>query len=52
MSSKQVENLIEGLGIVAADPNRHMRKLTRMMLMNVGTKLVYEASDGLAAVRH
>jgi two-component system, chemotaxis family, chemotaxis protein CheY len=50
MSTKQVEKLIEALGIVVADPNPHMRKLTRMMLMNVGAKLVYEASDGLAAV--
>jgi len=55
MSAKQVEKMIEGLGIVIADANPHMRRLTRMMLVNVGVKLVYEAGDGLAAldtIRH
>jgi two-component system, chemotaxis family, chemotaxis protein CheY len=55
MSTKQIEKLIEALGIVVADANPHMRKLTRMMLVNVGAKLVYEAADGLSAldlVRH
>jgi CheY-like chemotaxis protein len=27
-----------------------MRRLTRMMLLNLGAKLVYEAADGLAAL--
>ena len=27
-----------------------MRKLTRMMLMNVGAKTIYEAADGVAAL--
>jgi hypothetical protein len=42
---------IEGL----ADANPHMRRLTRMMLMNIGAKLVYEGADGLSAldiIRH
>ena len=50
MSAKQIDKLIEGLGILVVDPNPHMRRLTRMMLMNVGAKLVYEAADGLAAI--
>ena len=50
MFSKQIDKLIEGLGIVVADPNPHMRKLTRMMLMNIGAKSVFEAADGLAAI--
>ena len=50
MFSKQIDKLIEGLGILVADPNQHMRKLTRMMLMNIGAKSVSEAADGLAAV--
>src|SRR5262245_19115772 len=50
MSTKQIEKLIEGLGILVADANPHMRRLTRMMLMNIGAKLVYEAADGLAAI--
>jgi hypothetical protein len=42
---------IEGL----ADANPHMRRLTRMMLRNIGAKLVYEGADGLSAldiIRH
>jgi len=50
MFSKQIDKQIEGLGILVADPNQHMRKLTRMMLMNIGAKSVSEAADGLAAV--
>ena len=55
MSAKQVEKLIEGLGILVVDQNQFMRKLTRMMLMNIGAKSVYEAGDGLVAleaIRH
>jgi len=50
MSAKQVEKLIEGLGILVVDENQYMRKLTRMMLMNIGAKSVYEAADGLVAL--
>ena len=50
MSTKQVEKLIENLGVLVVDDNQYMRKLTRMMLMNIGAKTVYEASDGVAAL--
>src|SRR5262252_2408181 len=50
MLANDIDRLIEGLGIVVADPNPHMRKLTRMMLMNIGAKSVFEAADGLAAI--
>jgi two-component system chemotaxis response regulator CheY len=53
--SKQTEKLIEGLDILVVDPNPYMRKLTRMMLMNVGAKSIVEAADGLMAldlIRH
>jgi two-component system chemotaxis response regulator CheY len=33
-----------------ADKNQHSRKLTRMMLMNIGVKFVYEAPDGVVAL--
>ncbi len=52
---KEIGKLIEGLGILVADKNPHMRKLTRMMLTTIGAKSVYEAIDGLAAldvIRH
>ena len=50
MSAKQAEKLIENLGILVVDESLYMRKLTRMMLMNIGAKTIYEASDGVAAL--
>ena len=50
MSAKQVEKLIENLGVLVVDENLYTRKLTRMMLMNIGAKTVYEAPDGVAAL--
>jgi two-component system, chemotaxis family, chemotaxis protein CheY len=50
MSSKQAEKLIENLGILVVDESLYMRKLTRMMLMNIGAKTIYEAADGVAAL--
>ena len=50
MSAKQAEKLIENLGILVVDESMHLRKLTRMMLMNIGAKTIYEAADGVAAL--
>jgi CheY-like chemotaxis protein len=50
MSAKQAEKLIESLGILVVDESLYMRKLTRSMLMNIGAKTIYEASDGVAAL--
>ena len=50
MSAKQIEKLIDGLGILIVDESLYTRKLTRMMLMNIGAKTIYEATDGVAAL--
>lgn len=50
MSDKVAREKIGGLGILVVDDNAYMRRLTRMMLLNLGAKLVYEAADGLAAL--
>ena len=50
MSSKQLEKLIERLSLLIVDENQYMRKLTRMMLMNIGARSIFEAGDGLAAL--
>ncbi len=50
MRNKSTELLIQGLYILIVDGNTFMRRLTRTMLMNLGAKLVTEASDGLAAL--
>ena len=47
---RKIQNLIERLNIVVADQNQYTRKLTRMMLMNIGVKSIYEAADGVAAL--
>ena len=50
MSTKHVEKLIENLGVLVVDENQYTRKLTRMMLLNIGAKTIYEAADGVAAL--
>jgi CheY-like chemotaxis protein len=51
MSDKLVREKIQALAILIVDDNAYMRRLTRMMLVNLGAKLIYEASDGLAALQ-
>lgn len=50
LANKSVEKLIQGLNILVVDGNSYMRRLTRMMLMNLGAKSVMEVADGLAAL--
>ena len=50
MHNKTVDKLLQGLNILIVDGNHYMRRLTRMMLTNLGAKSVIEASDGLAAL--
>ena len=49
-SRKALEKMIQGMNILIVDDNAFMRKVTRMMLTNLGAKSVIEASDGLAAL--
>ena len=50
MGSKDIQRAIEGLAVLVADSNAYTRKLTRMMLVNLGARSIYEASDGVAAL--
>jgi CheY-like chemotaxis protein len=50
VSAKQLEKLIEQLGLLIVDDNQYTRKLTRMMLVNIGAKSIFEAGDGLSAL--
>jgi len=50
MTSTHIEKILDGLGILVCDENAYTRKLTRMMLTNIGAKTIYEAADGLAAL--
>ena len=50
MATKQVEKAMEGLVVLIADSNAYTRRLTRMMLTNLGVKAIYESSEGVAAL--
>jgi CheY-like chemotaxis protein len=50
MVSQHVEKAMEGLVVLIADSNPYTRRLTRMMLTNLGVKSTYESSDGVAAL--
>jgi CheY-like chemotaxis protein len=50
MVSQQIEKAMEGLVVLIADSNPYLRRLTRMMLTNLGIKSIYEAQDGVTAI--
>ncbi|HVZ54374.1 MAG TPA: response regulator [Pseudolabrys sp.] len=50
MPPSYADTMIQGLNILIVDSNSYMRRLTRMMLMNLGAKSVLEAPDGLEAL--
>ena len=50
MGLQQIDKVIEGCAVLVADSNAYTRRLTRMMLTNLGIKAIYEAADGAAAL--
>jgi two-component system chemotaxis response regulator CheY len=50
MTTANIERALEGLVVLVADNNAYMRRLTRMMLTNLGARSIYEAPDGVAAL--
>jgi len=50
MPTAQFEKMLEGQVVLVADSNHYARRLTRMMLTNLGIQSIYEAGDGIAAV--
>jgi two-component system chemotaxis response regulator CheY len=50
MPAHQIERLIDRLGVLVVDNSLYMRKLTRTMLVTIGVRSVYEASDGVGAL--
>jgi two-component system chemotaxis response regulator CheY len=50
MATTQTDKLMEGLVALVADSNHYTRRLTRMMLTNLGVRLIYEVGDGVAAL--
>jgi CheY-like chemotaxis protein len=45
-----IEQKVEGCNVLVVDDNQYSRKVTRMLLTNLGIKKVHEAADGIAAL--
>ena len=50
MVAKKLEKVMEGLVALITDSNPYTRRLTRMILTNLGIKSTYEAGDGVGAL--
>jgi two-component system, chemotaxis family, chemotaxis protein CheY len=50
LSKNEIEALVQSLGVLVVDNSQFMRRIVRTLLLNVGVKDVYEASDGLAGL--
>jgi two-component system chemotaxis response regulator CheY len=50
LSKSDVEAMIQDLNILVVDDNQYMRKIVRNLLINIGVRKVYEASDGIAGL--
>lgn len=50
LSKSDLEAMIQDLSILIVDDNQYMRKIVRNLLMNIGVRRVYEASDGIAGL--
>ena len=48
--SKLLQPRIEALKVLVVDDDQYMRKVVRTMLITIGVKTVYEASDGIAGL--
>lgn len=50
MTNAPIMQLLSNLNILLVDHNAYMRRVTRMMLVNIGARSVIEATDGLNAI--
>src|SRR5262249_8322357 len=50
LSKSELETTIKSLGVLVVDDSQVMRKIVSNLLLNVGVKEVYEASDGIAGL--
>ncbi len=50
MDNAAIDKIIQQLTVLIVDSNAHMRRMTRTMLTNLGTKSVLEVADGLEAL--
>jgi len=50
MPDMPIERLLQNLTVLIVDNNGYMRRMTRMMLLNIGVRSVIEAADGLVGL--
>jgi two-component system chemotaxis response regulator CheY len=50
LSKSDLEAMIQDLSILIVDDNQYMRKIVRNLLVNIGVRKVYEASDSIAGL--
>jgi CheY-like chemotaxis protein len=50
IEARHVEFRIQQLRVLVVEDNAFMRKMVRSLLLNIGVKKVYEASDGIAGL--
>jgi two-component system, chemotaxis family, chemotaxis protein CheY len=50
LTKNEIEAQVRSLGVLVIDDSQYMRKIVRNLLLNVGVKEVYEASDGVAGL--
>lgn len=50
MTKQNVEAIIQELSILVIDDNNYMRKIVRSLLINIGVRKIFEASDGITGL--
>src|SRR4029078_9252424 len=50
LSKSEVGERVQDLWLLIVDDNHYMRKIVRTLLMNIGVRKVFEASDGIAGL--
>ena len=50
MGVREFDKALERLVVLVADGNSYSRRLTQIMLTNIGAKVIHEVSDGVAAL--
>jgi DNA-binding response OmpR family regulator len=50
LSKSDVDTMLQDIGVLIVDDNHYMRKIVRTLLINIGVRRIYEASDGIAGL--
>jgi DNA-binding response OmpR family regulator len=50
LSKRDVAAIIQELSVLVIDDNNYMRKIVRSLLINIGVRKIFEASDGITGL--